>query len=339
MALLAMQNVNIAFGGPLILDGASFAIDKGERVCLLGRNGAGKSTIMKLLDGTTKPDSGEIVRQTGVSVTRLEQEVPDDVEGSIFDVVAAGLGEAGRLLARYHDASHAVGTHASDAALRELDRLHHALDAANAWEMQSRVDTVLDHLRLDADAQFAAASGGRKRQTLLARALVRQPDVLLLDEPTNHLDVDAVEWMEDFLVDRGTTLVFVTHDRAFLRNVATRIVELDRGKLVDWGTDYDTYLTRKEAALEVEAKEWVQFDRKLAQEEVWIRTGIQARRTRNEGRVRALEALRVERGARRERSGTAKLQTQEAERSGRLVAEAKHVTFTRGERTIIKDFN
>jgi ABC transport system ATP-binding/permease protein len=339
MALLAMQDVNVAFGGPPVLDRASFIIEKGERVCLLGRNGAGKSTIMKLLDGTMRPDSGEVVRQTGVTVARLEQEVPDDVAETIFDVVAAGLGPTGTLLARYHDASHAVGANASEAGLRELDRLHHALDAAGAWEMASRVDTVLEHLGLDADAEFAAASGGRKRQTLLARALVRNPDVLLLDEPTNHLDVDAVVWMEEFLVDRGTTLVFVTHDRAFLRNVATRVVELDRGKLVDWGADYDTYLARKEAALAVEANEWSEFDKKLAKEEVWIRTGIQARRTRNEGRVRALEALRVERGARRERTGAVKLQAQEAERSGRLVAEAKDVTFSHGNRVIVRNFS
>jgi ATP-binding cassette subfamily F protein uup len=338
MALLGMQDVSIAFGGPPILDRARFAIERGERVCLLGRNGAGKSTVMKLLDGMIAPNSGEVVRQTGVSVTRLEQEVPDDVEGSTFDVVAAGLGEAGLLLARYHQASHDVSAHASAAALRELDRLHHALDAASAWEMQSRVDTVLEHLGLDADVPFALASGGRKRQTLLARALVRQPDVLLLDEPTNHLDIGAVEWMEQFLIDRGSTLIFVTHDRAFLRRVATRIVELDRGHLVDWGTDYDTYLERKEAALGVEAKEWAEFDRKLAKEEVWIRTGIQARRTRNEGRVRSLEALRVERGTRRERTGTVKLQAQEGERSGRLVVEARGVNFAHGERTIIRDF-
>lgn len=339
MALLAMQDVNIAFGGPLILDSARFTIEKGERVCLLGRNGAGKSTIMKLLDGTMKPDSGEVVRQTGVSVTRLEQEVPEDLSGTIFDVVAAGLGDAGFLLARYHQASHDVSAHPSEAAMRELDRLHHALDAAHAWEMASRVETVLEHLGLDADAEFAAASGGRKRQTLLARALVRQPDILLLDEPTNHLDVEAVEWMENFLVERGATLVFVTHDRAFLRKVATRIVELDRGKLVDWGGDYDTYLERKEASLAVEAKEWAEFDKKLAKEEVWIRTGIQARRTRNEGRVRALEALRVERGARRERSGAVRLQAQEAERSGRLVVEAKDVSFSRGDRPIVRNFS
>ncbi len=342
MALLGLQDVTLAFGGPPVLDHARFAIERGERVCLLGRNGAGKSTILKILDGELSPAEGEVVRQTGVTVTRLEQQVPDDVEGTIFEVVAGGLGDAGTLLSRYHEASHRVSTLAgsagSDAALKELDRLHHALDAANAWEMQSRVDTVLEHLSLDADLPFASASGGRKRQTLLARALVRQPDVLLLDEPTNHLDVEAVEWMEQFLVDRGMTLVFVTHDRAFLRNVATRIVELDRGRLVDWGTDYDTYLVRKEAALAVEEKEFAEFDRKLAKEEVWIRTGIQARRTRNEGRVRNLEALRVERSRRRERGGSAQMEVQVAERSGRLVAEARGVSFARGPKTIVRDF-
>ncbi|MEI6814334.1 MAG: ATP-binding cassette domain-containing protein [bacterium] len=342
MALLGMQDVTLAFGGPPVLDRARFAIERGERVCLLGRNGAGKSTILKLLDGELTPASGEVIRQTGVTVTRLEQQVPDDVEGTIFEVVAGGLGDAGTLLARYHEASHRVSTivdaAGSASALKELDRLHHALDAANAWEMQSRVDTVLEHLALDADLPFASASGGRKRQTLLARALVRQPDVLLLDEPTNHLDVEAVEWMEEFLVDRGMTIVFVTHDRAFLRNVATRIVELDRGRLVDWGTDYDTYLIRKEAALAVEEREFAEFDRKLAKEEVWIRTGVQARRTRNEGRVRNLEALRVERSKRRERGGAAQMEVQVAERSGRLVAEARGVTFARGEKVIVRDF-
>jgi ATP-binding cassette subfamily F protein uup len=337
MALLGMQDVSIAFGGPPVLDRARFAIERGERVCLLGRNGAGKSTIMKLLDGSSIPDDGEIVRQTGVTVTRLEQEVPDDVDGTTFDVVAAGLGPAGGLLARYHHASHRVATEHSDAALRELSRLHHELDVAGAWEMQVGVDTVLQHLGLDPDVEFHALSGGRKRQVLLARALVRQPDVLLLDEPTNHLDVDAIEWMERFLIDRGTTMLFVTHDRAFLRRLATRIVELDRGRLVDWGGNYDDYLRRKEAALAAEAKEWSEFDKKLAKEEVWIRTGIQARRTRNEGRVRSLEALRVERGARRERSGAVKLLAQEAERSGRLVVEARDVSFSRGDRAIVRN--
>ncbi|MBL8965235.1 MAG: ATP-binding cassette domain-containing protein, partial [Phycisphaerae bacterium] len=195
-----------------------------ERVCLLGRNGAGKSTVMKLLDGSITPDRGEVVRQTGVTVARLEQEVPAGVLGSTFDVVAAGLGDLGQLLARYHQASHRVAAEGSDASLRELDRLHQALDAASAWQLHVRVETVLDHLGLDADAPFDVSSGGRKRQTLLARALVQQPDVLLLDEPTNHLDADTIEWMEQLLIDRGTTLLFVTHDRTFLRRVATRIV-------------------------------------------------------------------------------------------------------------------
>jgi len=338
MALLGLQEVSIAFGGPLVLDRATFAIDRGERVCLLGRNGAGKSTLMKVLDGTLAPDSGEVVRQGGITVARLEQEIPDDVTGSNFDVVAEGLGETGRLLARYHNVSHGLGSDASDSALRELERLHHALDAANAWDAHNQVETALTHLGLDADAPFATASGGRKRQALLARALVAEPDVLLLDEPTNHLDLTAIEWMEGFLIDRGITLLFVTHDRAFLRRLATRIVELDRGRLVEWGSDYDVYLERKESALASEERERAEFDRKLAREETWIRTGIQARRTRNEGRVRALEALRAERATRRERVGIVRLQAQEAERSGRLVSEARAVSFAHGDRVIARDF-
>jgi ATP-binding cassette subfamily F protein uup len=339
MALLGMQDVSIAFGGAPVLDGAAFGIERGERVCLLGRNGAGKSTIMKLLDGAMRPDAGEIVRQSGVTVGRLEQEIPDDVDGTMFDVVAAGLGETGLLLARYHQASHRVGIDASPAALRELERLHHALDTADAWQVQTRVETVLVHLGLDPDAAFAAASGGRKRQALLARALVRQPDVLLLDEPTNHLDVDAIEWMESFLLDRGTTLLFVTHDRAFLRRMATRIVELDRGRLVDWAADYDTYLERKEAALAAEQRERDEFDKRIAFETVRLRSSITARRSMNEGRARALDTMRRERAAWRERAGTVKLQAHEAERSGRMVAEARGVSFARGARPIVRDFD
>ncbi len=339
MSLLSVQSATIAFGGPPVLDQASFSIERGERVALVGRNGAGKSTLMKLLDQTIQPDAGEVVRQGGVTVARLEQEIPDGVDGTIFEVVAEGLGEKGRLLSRYHEASLRVGSDPSDANLGALDRLHHALDAADAWQVQTVVETVLEHLGLDPDARFADASGGRKRQTLLARALVRAPDVLLLDEPTNHLDIEAIEWMERYLVERGTTLLFVTHDRAFLRRLATRILELDRGRLMDWGGDYDLYLERKDAALSGEQKEWDEFDRKLALEEKWIRTGIQARRTRNEGRVRALEAMRRERSARRDRVGSAKLSVQDAERSGRLVIEARDVRFAHGERRIANDFS
>ena len=338
MALLSLQDATLAFGGPPLLDRATMTVDRGERVALLGRNGAGKSTVLKLLDGTLPLASGELVSQNGISVARLDQEVPEGISGTLFDVVAAGLGATGRLLAQYHDASHRVQIDATDAAMRELGRLHEALDRANAWQVHSRVETALQHLDLDPDAVFANASGGRKRQTLLARALVSEPDVLLLDEPTNHLDVSAVEWIESYVIEQGITLVFVTHDRAFLQRVATRIVDLDRGKLVDWGTGYDAYLEKKEAALANEEREWALFDKKLAQEEVWIRTGIQARRTRNEGRVRALESLRLERAARRDRVGQVNLRADEAERSGRLVVEAKNLSLAFGERVIVKDF-
>jgi ABC transport system ATP-binding/permease protein len=337
MALLGLKEVTIAFGGPPLLDHASFSIEPGERLCLLGRNGAGKSTVMKLLDGTLTPDEGEVVRRTGVTVARLEQEIPEDVDGTIYDVVAQGLGDVGQLVARYHAASHRVSTEHSESALREMDRLHHALDTANAWAVQTRVETVLEHLALDPDAPFAKASGGRKRQTLLARALVRDPDVLLLDEPTNHLDVDAIEWMEQFLVDRGTTLLFVTHDRAFLRRVATRIVELDRGRIVDWGADYDLYVERKAAALEAEEKEREEFEKKIARETVRLRSSITARRTLNEGRARRLDAMRRERAAWREREGTVRLTSVEAERSGRLVIEARGVSVVLGGRQILRD--
>ena len=337
MALLSLQDVLVAFGGPPVLDGASFAIERGERVCVLGRNGAGKSTFMQVLDGTLTPDAGIVVRQGGVTVARLEQDVPRTMTGTMFDVVSAGLGEAGALLARYHAASVRVVTDHSDKALQELDRLHRQVDAADAWQLHLRVETALQHLGLDPEARIEQASGGRTRQALLARALVNAPDVLLLDEPTNHLDIDAIEWMEQFLIDEGITLVFVTHDRAFLRRVATRIVELDRGRLADFGTDYDTYLERKEQVLHAEALAWDDFDRRLAIEEKWIRTGIQARRTRNEGRVRSLEAMRVERAQRRERVGTTRAQIQEAERSGRLVLETQGLSFAHGERPIVRD--
>lgn len=335
MSLVSLQDVSVAFGGPPVLNHADFAIVRGERVCLLGRNGAGKSTFMKVLDGTQTPDSGAVVKLGGVTMARLDQEMPLTLTGTVFEVVAAGLGERGRLLTDYHAASLRVSVDHSEGALRELDRLHRALDSADAWQLHIRVETVLEHLALDPEARIEHASGGRTRQALLARALVCEPDLILLDEPTNHLDIDAIEWMEEYLTSRGLTLIFVTHDRAFLRRVATRIVELDRGRLVDFGTDYDTYLERKDAMLASEAKSWEEFDKRLAKEEVWIRTGIQARRTRNEGRVRGLEALRVERSQRRERVGTTRAQAQEAERSGRMVLEANAISFAHGTKPIV----
>ena len=337
MSLVSLQDVSVAFGGPPVLNHADFAIERGERVCLLGRNGAGKSTFMKVLDGTQSPDSGAVVKLGGVTMARLDQEMPLALTGSIFEVVAEGLGDRGRLLTEYHAASIRVSVDHSDGALRELDRLHRALDSTNAWQLHIRVETVLEHLALDPEARIEQASGGRTRQALLARALVCEPDLILLDEPTNHLDIEAIEWMEEYLTSRGLTLIFVTHDRAFLRRVATRIVELDRGRMVDFGTDYDTYLERKDAMLASEAKSWDEFDKRLAKEEVWIRTGVQGRRTRNEGRVRGLEALRVERSQRRERVGTTRAQAQDAERSGRMVIEANAISFTHGAKSIVSE--
>ena len=337
MSLVSLQDVSVAFGGPPVLNHADFAIERGERVCLLGRNGAGKSTFMKVLDGTQVPDSGAVVKLGGMTMARLDQEMPLALTGSIFEVVAEGLGDRGRLLTEYHAASIRVSVDHSEAALRELDRLHRALDSTNAWQLHIRVETVLEHLALDPEARIEQASGGRTRQALLARALVCEPDLILLDEPTNHLDIEAIEWMEEYLTSRGLTLIFVTHDRAFLRRVATRIVELDRGRMVDFGTDYDTYLERKDAMLASEAKSWDEFDKRLAKEEVWIRTGVQGRRTRNEGRVRGLEALRVERSQRRERVGTTRAQAQDAERSGRMVIEANAIGFTHGAKPIVSE--
>ncbi len=338
MALLALQDVTHAFGDEPVLERANMAIEEGERVTLLGRNGSGKSTLLRILEGTLTPDSGTVVRRTGLRVARLEQDVPVRAAGTMFDVVAGGLGTIGSLLTRYHEAAQRIATDHSDAAMGEFDRVHQALQAADAWQAHTRIETVLSHLSLDPEAQFAAASGGRKRQALLARALVSDPDVLLLDEPTNHLDVEAVAWMETYLVERETALVFVSHDRAFIRRLATRVVELDRGVLSDWGSDYGTYLELKDASLEVEERQRALFDRKLAREEAWIRTGIKARRTRNEGRVRALERLRAERAARRERVGTARMPAHEAERSGRVVVEARDLAFSHGSNLIVRDF-
>ena len=280
-----------------------------------------------------------MVRQQGTTIARLAQEIPEGLVGTAFDVVAGGLGELGTLLAAYHDVGHRMATEHNTALMEQLGRLHHRLDTSGGWEVQRQVETVLSHLSLDPDAPFESFSGGRKRQVLLARALVSRPDLLLLDEPTNHMDVDAIAWLEEFLLTQPITLLFVTHDRAFLRRVATRIVELDRGRMVDWACDYDTFLERKQAVLDAESKQWANFDKKLAQEEVWIRQGIQARRTRNEGRVRALEAMRRERSARRQRTGTVRLRMQDAERSGKIVIEAEHVSFAYPGKPVIRDFS
>lgn len=335
MALVTLRNIRLGFGGPALLDGVDLAVEPGERVCLIGRNGTGKSTLLKVLSGELQPDDGEVVCRQGANVARLVQEVPEDAPGTVFDVVAEGLGEVGSLLADYHEVSHrlAAGEHG---LLSQLERIQHQLESAGGWQLDQRVETVLSKLSLDGDAAFAGLSGGLKRRVTLARALVRQPDLLLLDEPTNHLDIDAIAWLEEFLAAYDGTLLFITHDRAFLRRLATRIVELDRGRLTSYPGNYDTYLRNKEAALAAEEHQNAEFDKALAREETWIRQGIKARRTRNEGRVRALKQMREQRKARRERLGEARLQLAEAERSGKLVVEARDVSFGYGDRPVIR---
>ena len=301
MALLSLQNLHIAFGGPPLLDGVTLQIEPGERICLLGRNGEGKSTLLKIVSGDLEPDDGEIVRSRDVRIARLQQTVPQDVQGTVFDLVSS-------------DWNH-----------------EHALDHP--------VEKAISLLGLDPEQEFSSLSGGMRRRALLAKALVNEPDLLILDEPTNHLDIESIQWLENFLLRWRGTVLFVTHDRVFLRKLATRIVELDRGRLTSWACNYETYLARRQALLDAEEGQWAEFDRKLAQEEVWIRKGIKARRTRNEGRVRELEKMRNERGQRRDRVGTVKLQLNEAERSGRKVITAKDVFSGYDGVDIIKNFS
>jgi ATP-binding cassette subfamily F protein uup len=332
MPLLQLQNVDYSVGGPLLLEQVNLAIDANERVCVVGRNGEGKSTMLRLFAGEIRPDDGEVRVQSGVRIARLAQEVPQDTEGSVFDVVARGLGEIGALLAEYH---HLIGHGDLDA----LGVVQTKIEAQRGWELDRRVQLVLTKLDLDEESDFAALSGGMKRRVLLAQALVHDPDLLLLDEPTNHLDIEAIAWLEEILRGFPASIVFVTHDRSFLRALATRIVEIDRGQVTSWPGDYDNYLRRREERLHAQAQANALFDKKLAQEEVWIRQGIKARRTRNEGRVRALEALRRERAQRRVSAGTAKMTLATTQTSGRKVIEASDVDFSFGNRIMLRDFS
>jgi ABC transport system ATP-binding/permease protein len=339
MALLNLRDVTIGFSGPPLLDSASLTIEPSERVGLVGRNGEGKSTLLRIIHGRIEPDGGQVVRSQGVTTAMLDQDVPRRLLGTIFDLVAEGLGNHAQLLAEYHRISHRVAVEGGDALQRELDRLGHALETGGGWQAHRKVDTVLSRMELDPDAEVETLSAGMKRRVLLARALVAQPGVLLLDEPTNHLDIDAITWMEDFLLRHDGALVFVTHDRVFLRKLATRIVDLDRGRLTSWACDYPTYLRRKAASLEAETDQQALFDKRLAAEETWIRQGIKARRTRNEGRVRALKEMRNQRRERREQPGVARMQLQLAQRSGRMVIEAKNVAFAYDDRPVVRGFS
>ncbi|HEY3491015.1 MAG TPA: ATP-binding cassette domain-containing protein [Candidatus Deferrimicrobiaceae bacterium] len=325
MALLNMRGISVAFGGPPLLEQVDFRIEPGERVCLIGRNGTGKSTLLKLVNGDLPPDGGEVVRQQGLKVALVPQEAPPGLSGTVYDIVCGGNGELSRLLAEHHRiATLPPGRH-DDRWMRELSRVQDALGACGGWSIQQEADKAISRLDLDPDADFDVLSGGVRRRVLIARALCHGSDLLVLDEPTNHLDIEAIARLEEFLLRGGPTLLFVTHDRTFLRRVATRIVELDRGRLFDWGCGYDTFLERRAAALEAESVQWSKFDKRLSEEEAWIRKGIKARGTRNEGRVRALKSMREERRARRELTGTVRMQATDATVSGRIVVEAAGV--------------
>jgi len=339
VSLLALRNIQLSFGGPPLLDGINLQIEEGDRLCLLGRNGTGKSTLLKILAGDLPPDSGEIIRQQGLRTAVVIQESPPSLTGTVFDVVAGGMGDAADLLAEYHHVSIRLATERSDDLLKTLEKLHKSLEDSGGWSLHQEVERVLGRLDLDPEAEFSLLSGGTKRRALLARALVSQPDILILDEPTNHLDINTIIWLEEFLLKEVKTFLFVTHDRAFARRMANRVAELDKGRLYVFSCGYDTFIERREALLEAEISRQALFDKKLAQEEAWIRQGIKARRTRNEGRVRALKKLREERRNRREKIGSVKMQLQEAERSGNLVVEAEAVSFSYDSKPVISNLS
>ena len=339
MSLISMHGAWLSFSDAPLLDNAELHIEDNERVCLVGRNGAGKSTLMKILNREQGLDDGRIIYEQDLIVARLQQDPPRNVEGSVYDFVAEEIEEQAEYLKRYHDISRLVMTDPSDKNLNEMARVQEQLDHHNLWQLENRINEVLAQLGLDPNAALSSLSGGWLRKAALGRALVSNPRVLLLDEPTNHLDIETIDWLETFLKSFNGTIIFISHDRSFIRNMATRIVDLDRGKLVSYPGDYDQYLLEKEEALRVEELQNAEFDRKLAQEEVWIRQGIKARRTRNEGRVRALKAMRRERSERREVMGTAKMQVEEAARSGKIVFEMENVSYQVDGKQLVNDFS
>lgn len=341
MPYITLDNASLAFGHHALLDHAAFQLDAGERVGLIGRNGAGKSSLLKAIAGTIKLDEGTVWRSPSARVVYVPQEPELEPTHTVFEAVAEGLGNLQQILIDYHTVTHDMGMPGADidALMAKMQALQHDLDAQNGWAAQSRVETVLSRLKLDADVQISTLSGGWRKRVALGRALVAEPEVLLLDEPTNHLDLEAIEWLEGLLLGFNGSVLFITHDRRFLDRLATRITELDRGKLTDFNGNFTQYQVKKEELIAIEETHAAKFDKVLAQEEVWIRQGIKARRTRNEGRVRRLEALRLERAARRERQGNVKLNLDSGERSGKLVAELENVSKSYGEKTLIKNFS
>ncbi len=341
MSLLSLKNLTFTYSKPNLLENITLHIERGERIGLVGRNGAGKSTLMKLIAGVLRPDDGVIELQSESVVARLEQEVPAGGERTAFEVAADGFGSLSQAVADYRHLGQALsaGQVLTPAEERSYEQASTALANAEAWSAADDLEQLMQEMQLTPDVKFASLSAGMKRRVLLAAAMIRRPDVLLLDEPTNHLDIESIVWLQGFLKRFEGTLIFVTHDRVFLQELASRIVEVDRGRVFDWTCDYQTFLIRRDALLAAEAIEQAQFDKKLAEEEVWIRQGIKARRTRNEGRVRALKAMREERKQRRQKLGTARLQLQEAERSGALVARLEDVSHAFGEKTVIRNFS
>jgi len=337
--LLTLRDISHSYSGPQLLDKVNLTVSDNERISLIGRNGEGKSTLLRIIAGLVQADEGErqVALETGISY--LPQEVPTDLAGSTYEIVATGLEDLSGLLVSYHAATQAVMQDTSEQNLDRMAEAQHALENAGGWQFEQQVEMTLSKLSLDPDERFEALSGGRKRRVLLARELVRQPQLLLLDEPTNHLDIDSINWLEGFLSSWNGSLLFITHDRAFMQRLATRIIELDRGKLTDWPGDYRNYLRRREERAHAEAKANERFDKKLAQEEVWIRQGIKARRTRNEGRVRQLQAMRDAFRQRRKGQGEARINLQEAERSGKLVAELDNVSYRWDDTELIRDFS
>ncbi len=340
MAIVTLTNVYHSFGDQPILDHADMSIEENERLCIVGRNGAGKSTLMKLIAGIQMPDEGSVIVQKGIKITQLIQEVPHDTHGSVYDVVAHGLGNLGSIITEWHAIISSGAT--DDKSMDRMATLQHEIDINNGWNLEQQVSTTLSQLELDGDAEFSGLSGGRKRRVLLAQSLVAKPDLLLLDEPTNHMDIESILWLENFLKTFNGSLLFITHDRSFLKNIATAIIDLDRGVISRWNGSYDQYVEGKAAKLANEETEQKLFDKKLALEEVWIRQGIKARRTRNEGRVRALESMRKERTARREVVKKANFSAQSSDSSGKIVIEAKDISYAWGEGTaksIVKDYS
>ena len=339
MSLISIHGAYLSFSDAPLLDNTELHIEENERVCLVGRNGAGKSTLMKIINGEQPLDDGRIIYETDLVVARLQQDPPRNITGSVYDFVAEGVEEQAEHLKAYHAISHVVMEDPSDKNLNEMARLQSILDHQNLWQLESRIHDVLEQIGLQPDTELSSLSGGWLRKAALGRALVSNPRVLMLDEPTNHLDIETIDWLETFLKNFTGSIIFISHDRSFIRNMATRIVDLDRGKLVSWPGNYDLYLEGKEEALRVEEMQNAEFDRKLAQEEVWIRQGIKARRTRNEGRVRALKALRREHSERREVMGKANMQVGEASRSGKIVFELENVDYAVDGKVLVKDFS